>query len=271
MAKAQGRNKNQLIYWHNFNRLARGLYRPGNQSLICFLSSLLDLKLSLSFLNFHEGLLLAPSSESECCGGLGGAGEEGEERGGELGGVWMSAIAMQWEVVLKIPIDTWAPTHKQGHRQTHTSWWPKRCHSCTTAQGKHTQTKPNLTQFSHTKIIKVHKVIIIYGITELENSESLWVCIGRTLFFRGLCRALFHTQAQVLCANKPSCHIVTLGRRNMGKLLCTHCVECSLWQILFFRLPHAETLLGQFAERWSPEEKRCSVLFTELLQKMRMW
>lgn len=39
--------------------------------------------------------------------------------GRRVRGVRMSVIAMQWEVVLKIPIDTWAPAHKQGHRQTH--------------------------------------------------------------------------------------------------------------------------------------------------------
>lgn len=59
-----------------------------------------------------------------------------------------------------------------------------------------------------------------------------------------------------LRTNKPSCHIVTLYRRKMGKLLCTQRVEGLLWQILFLSLPHADMLLGQFAERSSPEEKK---------------
>lgn len=53
-------------------------------------------------------------------GGRLARGEENKEDGrGQVRGVRMSVIALQWEVVLKIPIDTWAPTHKQGHRQTH--------------------------------------------------------------------------------------------------------------------------------------------------------
>lgn len=177
----------------------------------------------------------------------------------------MSAIAMQWEVVLKIPIDTWPPTHKQGHRQTHTSRWPKRCHSCTTAHGNthkstETQILHNLDTQKRLKYIKsslLFTVLLNYKILNPSEFTLAVLCV--------LERAMsgpFHTQAQVLCANKPSCHIVTLGRRNMGKLLCTHCIECLLWQILFFSLPHADTLLGQFAESWSPEQKS---LLTEQL------
>lgn len=61
-------------------------------------------------------------SERECYGGgIGVVEVEGRQGGwGRSKGVRRSAIAMQWEAALKIPIDTWVPTHKQGHRQTHT-------------------------------------------------------------------------------------------------------------------------------------------------------
>lgn len=54
------------------------------------------------------------------------------------------------------------------------------------------------------------------------------------------------TNTAVPWANKASCHIVSLLRRNMGNM-----VECLLWQILFLNVPHADSLL-----------RVCSVLIT---------
>lgn len=134
--------------------------------------------------------------------------------------------------------DQWGLIHAPPVRGTHTYARAQKHTRNTMYQLKYIK-PPLFTVYLNYKILKPSEFVLAV-LCVLENSVS-----NRE-------RGLFHTQAQVFWANKPSCHIVTLCRRNMGKLLCTHRVECSLWA----------NIVSEFTPRWHTPGTVYQVLIT---------
>lgn len=142
--------------------------------------------------------------------------------GERLRGVRMSAIAMQWEVVLKIPIDTWALTHKQGHRQTHK------------AVSKEVSFMHQRTHIHHMNATVRIQIIHIKALKHfIPLSLRCWRAPCQTER-----RPFSSLKQQVLWTNKPSCHILTHCRRKMGEscsvhtVLNAHCGKQCVWVYL---------------------------------------